>query len=144
MRLCWAIRTVVAVVLVARTAAACVKRPWLPPHCYLERTEAQSFMTRWKPQVVSGHLVSVSGLKSYARARIALENATGVLVQGFDMPNVFVVDHCEGVTAVTACLWHPNDARSRLVRLRALTSWHDETFPDAILVADEDDLCRDL
>jgi hypothetical protein len=144
MAFCWATRAVAAVALVARTAAACASAPWQPRHCYLERAEAQSFMTRWKPQVVSGHLISVAGLKSYARARIALENATGVLVQGFETPNVFVVDHCEGVTAVTACLWHPHDARSRLVRLHALTSWHDETFPDAILLADEDDLCRDL
>ena len=136
--------------LVARyvVGAACMAQidvPWRSSYMFLQGAYANSFLNRCKPNVAPEKhgIVSIKSMFTYGRARTALEGASGVLVQGEVTPNVFVLhDSIEG-TIVRACLWHPNDVFDRFVRLHDLRSWHDDTFPDSVLIADDAELCAD-
>jgi len=98
-------------------------------HAYLDRGAAISFLHKWKPQVVGESLVSVTGVDSYTRARIALECdlSSGVLV-GESM-DTFVASFAQkNRTKIIAVLWSSPDA-PKIERFRALRVWHYNNFP---------------
>ena len=106
---------------------------------YVDRAAAQDLLWRWKPQVAAGNIVSVTGVKRYARARIELERADpmGALVDVAQGGHLFVVHHAApNATVLEAVVWAHPDA-DRAARFRALRAWHAGTFPGAVLSADE-------
>lgn len=121
-------------VLLAATAAAPL-RP-VRPHLHMDAARAQAMLDMWKPQVVVGNLVSVTGIRAYAKARISLErHATGVLVR--EDQTLFVVRCDNRSTVVHAALWRsPRAPRAR--RFRELRQWHSHHFPEVSLVVAAD------
>lgn len=72
---------------------------------FLTSSDASLFVERWRPQNVAGNIVSVSGVNSYARARITLRDpkCVGMLV---NVRNVGYVVHKTGdAYNIASCLW---------------------------------------
>ena len=133
--------------------AACALTAAVHPHMYLSREASIHYIVRWKPQIVAGNIVSVSGLNAYTRTRLCLEDETclGALVRpGYDeaQPALFVLKNIQLRTCVIHTLWSTSsdhvplfrdlrewyrhwlgdDLRSRLDGDDAL-SWESSSFP---------------
>ena len=87
-------------------------------------------MNRWKPQVVSGQLISVNGVNSYARARIHLRDpeCIGMLVNIRNMG--YVIRKCNETYELGCCLW--SSGTPSLQEFRDLREWCDEMLPSGV------------
>lgn len=94
------------------------------PFLFLDVPSAAQYMERWKPQMVAGQLLSVSGVNSYSRAHIHLQHpdCVGMLV---DVRNVgFVIRKGEDETyGIVSCLWPTGEPS--LHGFRDLREWCD-------------------
>lgn len=103
------------------------------PHLFLNKPYAKQLLTKWKPQIVAGNILSVTGFKSYTNAVIAMEKTnSGALVRFDAAPSVFVVMNEENATVVTASI--VSSVLSNAEIMNDLRVWHEDTFPDAILI----------
>ena len=103
---------------------------------YLDRQEAVALLSRWKPQVVSGNLVSLTGVKSYARARVLLERketSALVHVSPQNTLDLFVINTAANQTIIEAAVWHSSH-QHRVNRFHRLRHWHMSHFPDSTLL----------
>ena len=112
----------------------------LVPHVFLQREHAKQFLGKWKPQIVAGNLLSASGVNSYAKARIALEDTkcVGALVRFFDDQYtfcIFIINMQGNATVVTASIYGTPVIYAARQELR---EWHELTFPDVVLSFMED------
>ena len=104
-------------------------------HTFLPATEAFSFASRWRPQLVAGHIFSTSGMDAYVRARISLRDprCTGAVLQNAPCgrPCLYVLHRDTYDQLHIACiLWHPS--RRMMRDMKAFRSWYDRRFMDDI------------
>ena len=103
------------------------------PHLYLNKEHAKQFLTKWKPQIVANNILSVSGVQSYTNAVIALENTcNGALVRFDDAPSFFVITNQNNVTIVSASILCSSSTGKEI--MYDLRVWHENTFPDVVLI----------
>ena len=103
------------------------------PHLYLNKAHAKQVLAKWKPQIASGNVISVTGLRSYTNVVIAMENAcSGALVRFDAAPSFFVVMNENNATVVSASLIPPSCNKDEI--MNDLRVWHETTFPDAVLI----------
>ena len=103
------------------------------PHLYLNKEHAKQLLTKWKPQIVAGNIISVTGVQAYANAVIAMEQTcSGALVRFDAAPSFFVVKNDNNVTIVSARI--VSSAYATTVIMHDLRSWHEKMFPDAVLI----------
>ena len=112
----------------------------LVPHVFLQTEHAKQFLGKWKPQIVAGNILSASGVNSYAKARIALEDTkcAGALVRFFDDQYtfcIFIINMQGNATVVTASIYGTPVIYAARQELR---EWHELTFPDVVLSFMED------
>ena len=96
----------------------------LIPFLFLDASNAADYMERWKPQMIAGQLVSVSGVNAYARAHIYLRHTDciGMLV---NIRNVgYVIHKGEDATYGIACRLWPTGEPS-LQEFRDFREWCD-------------------
>lgn len=114
----------------------------LRPHLFLDRTEALTYVARWKPQVVAGRVVSVSGVGAYTRALLHVRADACVGMLCTDANVAFVLHRTNGTECVSSVLW--NGPRPSVAAFRALRAWyrhHGIPLPDARMLTDHE---RDL
>jgi hypothetical protein len=100
----------------------------LVPLLFLDPSDAGCFLGRWRPQLVAEQIVSVSGVNSYARARINLRHpdCVGMLT---NVDNVAYIIHRTNQTyEIVCCLW-PSGSPT-LQAFRDLREWCICTIPD--------------
>lgn len=110
------------------------------PHACLGRESAIAMLGRWRPQIVANYLVSMSGVKRYAHARIQLECKNEGVVALVDADvNLYVVsaphNGAHGTTELRSVLWATRDPGHKVECFRRLRAWHAHHFPDAALSA---------
>lgn len=104
------------------------------PHLYLDAAHAKQFLGKWRPQIVAGSIISVTGVNAYANAMIAMERRTcgGALVRFDSAPCMFIVSIDANVTVVqSSMLSAPSDMAVLMDDLRV---WHEATFPNSVLI----------
>ena len=117
----------------------------LIPFLFLSPSDASEYVGRWRPQIVAGQILSVSGVNAYTRARIKLRDpeCVGMLV---NIRNTGYVVHRTGETSyeVASCLWS-GDTPS-LQEFRDLREWCDCMLSHAHVGAErlDDELEREL
>lgn len=118
--------------------AAVVGALVLVPHLYVPHPLAAAMLERWKPLLVHDSILSVKGLRRFAKARIDLdEHGMGGLVSVEERPVFFVVHHPNALaTVVQRCVWGGGDV-CREAKFEALRDWHSHTFPDVALMGGE-------
>lgn len=96
----------------------------LIPFLFLDASNAATYMERWKPQMIAGQLVSVSGVNAYARAHIHLRNpaCVGMLVNIRNMGYVIHKSN-DDTYDVVSCLWPTGEPS--LQGFRDLREWCD-------------------
>lgn len=104
-------------------------------HVYLDASSAGAFASHWRPQLVAGNIMSVSGLNMYTRARIALSDkrCAGAVVQysSCGRPCMFLLERNDVDQLHISCiLWHPSN--SMLQDMRALRTWYEMRFSDEL------------
>lgn len=103
------------------------------PHLFLSKVHAKQILTKWKPQLVAGTILSVSGVKPYTNAVIATEKlCTGALVRYDSAPCFFVVTCDESATIITASILSTSLSAAEI--MHDLETWHEDKFPDAVLI----------
>jgi|SaaInlV_125m_DNA_1040241.scaffolds.fasta_scaffold01003_2 hypothetical protein len=113
----------------------------LVPHVFLQTEYAKQMLGKWKPQIVAGNILSASGVNSYTKARIALEDSRclGALVRIFDKQYtfcIFIINMQQNATIVTASIY--GSPVIYAAARRELSEWHEATFPDVVLSFLED------
>lgn len=115
-------------------------------HVYLDRESALKYSNLWKPQAVSGHLVSVHDVKRYTRSIVRLHDpvcAGGVVQLIGGRSNLFVIQRTpRDVVLLTTILWGRNE--QKVMDMRALRRWYDTAFVDDLYDTLDDDVERDL
>ena len=112
---------------------------------FLDAPNAARYVGRWRPQVVAGHILSVSGVNAYARARIHLHDpdCVGMLINECNMG--YVLHKRDDRYELACCLW-PSSTRS-VQEFRDLREWCDRMLPPDVLVDGtciDDDVEREL
>lgn len=104
------------------------------PHLVLDRGGAIALVRRWKPQVVAGHITSLTGTQAYARARIQLERkeTMGAIYNGADL---FIVRYDKERTVLRTVLWHSPEV-CKASGFRGLRNWHALHAPHHVLCGD--------
>ena len=103
------------------------------PHLYLNKEHAKQVLAKWKPQTFSGNIISVTGVRSYTNVVIAMEKAcSGALVRFDAAPSFFVVINENNATVVSASLLPASCNKDEI--MHDLRFWHENTFPDAVLI----------
>lgn len=109
-------------------------------HGYLSTSESSLFSNRWKPQALNGHILSVSGISSFSKAKIAFSKKTvdGAFVQldATGKTNLFLWrDTNKGnMTVVDCILWGCVGRDEQLLAFKKLHGWYDFTFPTGLLL----------
>ena len=75
------------------------------PFLFLEPSFARQYIHRWRPQIVAGNLVSVTGVKPYAKAMITLENPDCVGMLCTRENSAFLIVRRNSTDFVACCLW---------------------------------------
>lgn len=103
------------------------------PHLYLNKAHAKQVLAKWKPQIIAGSILSVSGVRSYTNVVIAMEKAcSGALVRFDAAPSFFVIMNEDNATIVSASLFPASCNKDEI--MNDLRVWHENTFPDAVLI----------
>lgn len=99
---------------------------------FLDTSDAKLFLGRWRPQLVGGDLVSISGINPYANARIKLNSPScvGMLVNIRNAGYV-VYKSSHKSYQIACCVW-PTNAPS-LEEIRDLRHWCDCVIPEVSL-----------
>ena len=105
-------------------------------HTFLVPEHAQQFASRWKPQLVSQNIVSLTGLNEYTCARIDLQDtqcvgAIAQMEEGQGRTALYVLQRDEGKNVhVTSILWCTT-AR-KLGSMCALRRWYEACTHDDV------------
>ena len=99
----------------------------------MDATSAASFSTRWRPQIVAGNIVSVTGVDRYVNARIALQDSrcAGAVLQRSDSghASLYILKRDDRKQLHISCiLWHPH--KRMLMDMIHLRKWHEQRFHD--------------
>lgn len=97
---------------------------------YLDHSATGVLLERWKPQVIAGTIVSVSGVEQYARARILLTTdpaVQGLLVCDDDRVGPLFLFRTQDVHTVleTVC-WTSESNADKIHMLSDLKRWHEQ------------------
>ena len=100
-------------------------------HVYVDRWNAGAFVTRWRPQVVAGHIISVTGVNAYARTHIALQDkrCIGAIIQMRDNARigVYVLHRVDAVHLnIANILWTSHSVM--MSDMRAFRTWYERRF----------------
>lgn len=118
-------------------------------HTFLVPEHAQQFASRWKPQLVSDSMLSLTGLNEYTRARIDLQGsqcpgAIAQMEEGQGRTALYVLQRDERDNMhLTSILWC-TQAR-KLTSMRAMRRWyeactHDDLYGTRLRDASEAEL----
>lgn len=102
------------------------------PHLYMDVHDAHSYMSRWKPQIVCSTVHSITGVKSYTRARLTLTTSTcvGAIVSNANM--MYVIQSVDDAYYIASILWDSKDAS--IEKLRDLRMWCEVLHGDRYLL----------
>ena len=101
------------------------------PFLFLEPSFGKQYIHRWRPQIVAGNLVSVTGVQPYAKALITLENPECVGLLCTAENSAFLIVRRNNTDFVACCLWPGYKPEKEEVT--ALKEWYDKMLPDVVL-----------
>lgn len=106
----------------------------LVPHMFVSKHTAKELVSRWKPQIICGELFSTSGVNSYVKGLITLEDSrcSGALVRCDSSLCIFFVSVQKNVTHVLSRMYSEEESEKTL--RNDLRLWHEYNFPDSVLV----------
>lgn len=107
------------------------------PHMYLPKGYLGTYLKRWQPHLVAGHVLSISGVREYARARVAVEKTHHCAGLVTPATHLFMVDVEDPLcTRLVACLWVGNvSCAVRREAFLEVREWFDAAIPDGMLVS---------